>query len=62
MQLLKRVILLRNLPCSTSSLLTVETDRIYVALNTSGVTRTIALDILNVFRQDRAYCWSSSQN
>ena len=33
-----------NLPCSTTNLLTVEADRIYVALNIFGVSRTIALD------------------
>ena len=38
----------------------VDTDRIFVALNIFGVSRTIPLDILNVFWQDRAYCWSSS--
>ena len=43
-----------NLRCSNTNLLKVEADRISVALNTFGVSGTIALDILNVFRQDRA--------
>ena len=33
-----------NLPGSTTNLLTVEADRIYVALNILGVSRTIAVD------------------
>ena len=33
-------------------------DRIFVAINMFGISRTIALDILNVFRRDRAYYWS----
>ena len=41
--------LYRNLPCSTANLLTVEADRISVALNISGVSQTIVLDILNNF-------------
>ena len=49
MQLLTRYSLFRNLPCYTTNLLTVEADRISVALNTSIVIRTIALDIVNVF-------------
>ena len=40
---------LRNLPCSTAKVLTVEVNRISVALNFSGVTQTIALDVLNNF-------------
>ena len=40
---------LKILPCYTTNLLTDETDKISVALNTSGATRAIALDILNVF-------------
>ena len=44
-----------NLTCSTSNLLAVDADRIFVALNIFGVSRTIALDILNVFWRDRAY-------
>ena len=32
-----------------------------MALNTSGFTRTIALNIFNVLLQDRVYYWSSSQ-
>ena len=35
--------------------MTVEVDRISVAINTSGVTRTIAIDIVNVFWQHRAF-------
>ena len=38
-----------------ADLLTLEVDRVSVALKTSGVTLTIALDVLNVFRQDMAY-------
>ena len=49
----------RDLTCSAANLLTVEAERIYVA-GTSGATRTIAIDILNVFWHDRAYYWSSS--
>ena len=49
LQLLTRYSLLRNLPCSTTSLLTVEADRISAALSTSDVTRIIACHILNVF-------------
>ena len=37
----------------------VEADRISVALNISSVFQAIALDILSVFLQDRAYYWSS---
>ena len=33
----------------STNLLTVEADKISVALNTPGVSRTIALNILNVF-------------
>ena len=40
----------------------VEADRTFVALKISGVSQTIALDTLNVFRQDRAYHWPFSQN
>ena len=28
-----------------------------VALNTSGITQTIDLDVLNVFLQDNGYCY-----
>ena len=54
--------LFRNIPYSTANLLMVEVDKVSVALGASGVTRTIAVDVLNVFRQDRVYYWSSSQN
>ena len=49
LQLLTHYSLFRNLPCSTTNILTVNTDSIFVALNIFGVSRTIALDILNVF-------------
>ena len=62
LQLLARHSLFRNLLCSTTNLLTVMADRISVALNNSVVTRSITVDILNVFWEDRAYYWSSSQN
>ena len=42
------VTLFRNLPCSTTNLLTVVTERISVALNTSGVTCAIPADVSNV--------------
>ena len=61
LQLLTGYSLSRNPPCSTTDLLVVETDMIYAALNTSGVSRTIVLDISNVFWQDRACYCSSSQ-
>ena len=61
-QLLTRCSAFRNLPCSTTNLLMVDTGRNSVALNTSGVTRTVALDILNVFLQDGAHCRSSWRN
>ena len=35
--------------------MTVEVDRISVAINTSGVTWTMATDIFNVFWQHRAF-------
>ena len=54
--------LFRSLPCNATNLLTVEAYKISVVLNTYGVTWTIALDILNVFWQEWAYFWSSSQN
>ena len=44
LQFLTRNFHFTNLPCSTTNLLTVEADRIYVALNIFGVSRTIALD------------------
>ena len=53
---------LTNLPCCTSNLLAVDADRIFVARNIFGVSRTIALDILNVFRRDRTYYRSFSKN
>ena len=37
--------LFRNLLCAAADPLTVDVDRISVALNTSGVTQTIDLDI-----------------
>ena len=43
------VTLFRNLPCSTTNLLTVVTERISVALNTSGVTCAIPADDSNVY-------------
>ena len=43
LQLLIRYCIFRNLPCSTTNLLTVKADRVSVAPNTSGVTWTIAL-------------------
>ena len=49
LQLLTRYTFFRNLHCSSTNLLTVEADRISVMLKTSGVTRTIALNISNVF-------------
>ena len=62
LQLVTRYSLYRNLLCSTTNLLIFEAIRIYVALNTSGVTWTVALDILKVFWKERAYHWPSSQN
>ena len=50
MQLITRYSIFRNLPCSTTNILTVEADRTSVALNISGVSRTIGLDILNGFK------------
>ena len=41
--------LFRNVPCYSANILTVEANRIYVVLNSSGATRSIALNILNVF-------------
>ena len=38
--------------------MTVKADRISMALNTSGFTKTIALDISKFFWQDRAHYWS----
>ena len=49
LQLLTRYTLLRNLPCSTTNNLRVETVRTYVALNTSGVTWTIVREISKSF-------------
>ena len=48
LQLLTCYFHFKNLPCSTNNLLTVKADRISVALNISGISRAIALDILNV--------------
>ena len=62
LQLLTRHCLFRNLPCPTTDLSTVEADRISEMLNTSSVTRTKVLDILNAFWQDNTCYWSSSQN
>ena len=62
LQLLTLYSLFRILPCSTSSLLAVATDRIFVALNVFGVSRTIALGILNVFVRDRGYYCFFSKN
>ena len=50
MQLLTRYSIFRNVPCSTTNILTVEADRTSVALNIPGVSRTIDLDILNAFK------------
>ena len=62
-QLLIHHSLFRNLPCSTANLLTVEVDRIFVTLNTSGFTGTVAFNVSNDFWQDRAlHSWSSSQS
>ena len=49
LQFLTRYTLLRNLPCSTTNNLRVETVRTYVALNTSGVTWTIVREISKSF-------------
>ena len=49
LQPLTRYTLLRNLPCSATNHLRVETVRIYVALNTSGVTWTIVREISKSF-------------
>ena len=49
LQLLTCYFHFKNLPCSTNNLLTVKAGRISVALNISGISRAIALDILNVF-------------
>ena len=62
LQLLTCYSLFRNRLCFTDNLLTFELDRISVTLNTSGVTWTIALDILSFFGQVRTCCWSSLQN
>ena len=62
LQLLTCYSLFRNWLCFTDNLLTFELDRISVTLNTSGVTWTIALDILSFFGQVRTCCWSSLQN
>ena len=48
LQLLTCYSLFRNLPCSTTDLLTIEADKISVTLEIAGVSRTI---ILNVFWQ-----------
>ena len=61
LQLLILYSLFINLTCSTSNLLTVDADRLFVALNIFGVFWTIVFDILNVFWRDRAYCWSFSK-
>ena len=47
------LLLFRNLSCSTAKFLMVTTDRNSMALNNFKVTQTIALDLLNMFRQDR---------
>ena len=52
LQLLTLYSIFRNLPFSTTNLLTVEADRVYVKFNSSGVSLTIALEILLVFWQD----------
>ena len=62
MQLLTRYYLYRSLHCSSANRLGIKTDRISVALKTSSATWTIALDVLNVFWQDKAYYWSSPKN
>ena len=49
LQLLTHYFRFKNLPCSTTNILTVNTDSIFVALNIFSVSRTIALDILSVF-------------
>ena len=58
---LTRYSFFRNLSCSPANLLMVEADNISMVLNISGVTRTIAFDILIVFSQDTAYNWSALQ-
>ena len=47
LQLLTRYARFKNLPWSTIDLWTTEDDTISVALNISGFTRTIVLDVLN---------------
>ena len=54
LQLLTCYSLFRNLPYSTTNILTVEADSISVTLNISGVSCTIFLGIINVFWEDRA--------
>ena len=60
------LLLFRNLSCSTAKFLMVTTDRNSMALNNFKVTQTIALDLLNMFRQDRdlqvflPYCLNTS--
>ena len=49
MQLLTRYSHFRILPCSADNSLVAKVDRFSVALNTCGVSRTIAIDMLNVF-------------
>ena len=47
---------------STADLLTVVSDRIARAFNTSGATRAVALDISNALDISKGLaCWSSSQ-
>ena len=62
LQLLTLYCLFRNLRCSTSDFSAVDADRIFVALNIFRVSRTIILDVLNVFWRDRAYYRSFSKN
>ena len=53
LQLLTHYSPFRNVPCSTNHILTVEANRISVALNIFGFSWTIVLDVLNAFWQDR---------
>ena len=62
LQLLTRYSLLRNEPCPTANLLTVEANTISVALNTSVLLGLWLFIFQNFFWQDRAYFRSSSQN
>ena len=62
MQLLTHYSLFTNLSCSPTNILMFESYRISLALKILSVSRTIALDILNVFWQYKAYYRPSSGN